>query len=63
MVHHNSDSSLIVDVKSKKHLDPLLMELKKSVHGKLNESFSQRGDGVLIYHGRLCVPDIEDLRN
>ena len=26
MVHHNSDSLLVVKVKSKKHLDPLLME-------------------------------------
>ena len=28
MVHHNSNSSLVVEVKSKQHLDPLLMELK-----------------------------------
>ena len=26
MIHHNSDSSLVVEVKSKYHLDPLLME-------------------------------------
>ena len=36
MVHHNSESSLVVEVKSKKHLDPLLMELKESVLGRLN---------------------------
>ena len=47
MVHHNSDSSLVVEVKSKQHLDPLLMELKESILGKLNESFSQGGYGVL----------------
>ena len=28
MAHHNSDSSLVVKVKTKKHLNPLLMELK-----------------------------------
>ena len=39
MVHHNSDSSLVVEVKSKQHLDPLLMDLKESVLTKLNESF------------------------
>ena len=43
MVHHKSDSSLVVEVKSKQHPYPLLMELKESVHGKLNESFSQGG--------------------
>ena len=28
MVHHNSESSLVVEVKSKQHLDQPLMELK-----------------------------------
>ena len=37
IVHHNSESSLVVEVKSKKHLDLVLMELKESVLGKLNE--------------------------
>ena len=63
MVPHNYDSSLVVEVKYKQHLDPLLMELKESVLGMLNESFSQCGDGVLRYQGRLCVLDFEDLRN
>ena len=43
IVHHNSDSSLVVEVKSKKHFDQTLMELKESVLGKLNESFSLGG--------------------
>ena len=64
MVHHNSNSSLVVKVKSKKNLDPLLMELKKSVLGKINESFSQGGGMVFCrYQGRLCVLDVEDFRN
>ena len=41
MVHNNFDSSLLVEVKSKQHLDPLLMELKESVLGKLNDSFTR----------------------
>ena len=41
MVQHNLESSLVVEVKSRQHLDPLLMELNKSVHTKYNESFSQ----------------------
>ena len=43
IVHHNSDSSLVLEVKSKHHLDRLLMELKELILGKLNASFSQGG--------------------
>ena len=43
MVNYNSESSLVVKVKSKQHLDQPLMELKESVLGKLNESFSLGG--------------------
>ena len=53
----------MVEVKSKKHLDPLLMELKESVLSKSNESFSQGRDGVLMYQGKLCVLDVVDLRS
>ena len=46
IVHHNSESSLVVEVKSKQHLDLALMELKESVLVKLNESFSLGGGMV-----------------
>ena len=36
MVGNNSESSLVVEVKSKKHHDKSLIELKKTVLGKLN---------------------------
>ena len=54
VVHHNSESSLVVEMKSKKHLDKSLMDLKKSVLGKLNEAFSLRG---MVYLGtkKDCV--------
>ena len=41
MVHNNSASSLVLEVKSNQHLDPLLMELKKLVLRKVNELFSR----------------------
>ena len=37
--HHSSESSLVVEVKSKQHIGQLLMEMKESVLSKLNESF------------------------
>ena len=45
MFHYNSNSSLVVEFKSKKHLDILLMKLKESVLGKLNESSYQEWKG------------------
>ena len=48
IVHHNFKSSLVAEVNSKKHLDPLLIELKESVLRKFNESFSQER-GVMLY--------------
>ncbi|WMV46413.1 hypothetical protein MTR67_039798 [Solanum verrucosum] len=47
MVRHNSESSVFVDVKSKQHLDPILMELKVSVLNQAIETFSQGEDEVL----------------
>ena len=40
IVHHNSESSIVDDVKSKQQLDLVLMELKESILAKLNQSFS-----------------------
>ena len=43
MNHHNSELSLVVEGKSNKHLDHLLIDLKGSALGKLNKSFSFGG--------------------
>ena len=56
MVHHTSDSSLVLEVKSKQHLYPLLMELKESVLGKHNESLSQGGMVFLDTKGDYVYP-------
>lgn len=50
-VYYNSGSSLVVVVKSKQHLDLLLMEFMEYVHDNINESFSEGVDGVLSYQG------------
>ncbi|WMV46471.1 hypothetical protein MTR67_039856 [Solanum verrucosum] len=47
MVHHSFESSFVVDVKSKQHLDPILMDLKESVLNKSVKAFSQGGMGCL----------------
>ena len=43
MVHHNSESYLVIKVKYKQHLGQPLTELKESVLGKINKSFSLGG--------------------
>ena len=43
VVHHKSKSTLVVEMNSMQHLDPLLMELKYLVLAKMSESFSQGG--------------------
>ncbi|WMV19134.1 hypothetical protein MTR67_012519 [Solanum verrucosum] len=60
MVHNGSESSFVMDVKAKQGLDPILVELKETVLKKFVETFSQGGDGVLRYQGRLCVPNVDD---
>ncbi|KAH0651615.1 hypothetical protein KY284_031527 [Solanum tuberosum] len=62
MVHNGSESSFVMDVMSKPGLDPILVELKESVLKKSVEAFSQGGDGMLRYQVRLCVPDVDGLR-
>ena len=53
---------MVVEVKEKQESDPILLELKGAVNNQRVEVFSQRGDGVLCYQGRLCVLDVGELR-
>ena len=53
---------MVVEVKENQESDPILLELKGTVNNQRVEVFSQWGDGVLRYQGRLCVPDVGELR-
>ena len=61
-VQNREESSLVVEVKEKQESDPILLELKGEVNNQRVEVFSQGGDGVLRYQGRLCVPYVGELR-
>ena len=61
-VHPSSESSFVVEDKKGQHLDPVFMELNKSVLLKMNESFALGGDGILRYCDKLCVPDVDYLQ-
>ena len=59
-IHKGAESFFVVEVKENQDSDPILLELKDAVHNQRVEVFSQGGDGVLRYQGRLCVLDVGD---
>ena len=63
LVQKGSESSLMNDVKVKQDLDPKLVELKKLVVEKNIEAFSLKEDGILRYQDRLCVSDVDGLKD
>ena len=62
IVQNGVECFFVVEVKEKQDIDPILLELKNTVHNQRVEVFSQGGDGVLRYQGRLCVPNVGELR-
>lgn len=41
---------------------PILHQLKCVIHHQKIEVFSQGGDNVLYYHGRISNPDVGELK-
>ena len=62
IIQNVAESSLVVEVKKKQESDPTFLELKGAVNNQRVEVFSQGGDGVLRYQGRLSVPDVGEFR-
>ncbi|WMV37208.1 hypothetical protein MTR67_030593, partial [Solanum verrucosum] len=51
-----------LEVKEKHDSDPILHQLKGTVHQQKVKVFFQEGDGVHCYQGRLCIPNVGKLR-
>ena len=62
LVQKGSVSSLVHDVKVNQDLDPRIVELKRLVVEKNIEAFSLKVDGILRYQDRLCVLNIDGLK-
>ncbi|XP_075077559.1 uncharacterized protein LOC142164177 [Nicotiana tabacum] len=63
MVRNGAESSLVAEVKEKQLIDPALAQMKEAVLNNNSLTFSLGGeDGVLRCQGRLCVPDVDNLR-
>ena len=55
--------SLIDQIKGKQIQDKVLAnEVNKIMKGEIEEKFNISQDGMLMMKGRVCVPDVEDLR-
>ena len=55
--------SLIDQIRGKQMQDEeLAKEVNKIMRGEAEENFSNSQDGMLMMKGRVCVPDVEDLR-
>ncbi|XP_070024797.1 uncharacterized protein [Nicotiana sylvestris] len=63
IVQNRAELLLVAEVKEKQFNDPLLAQLKEGIHKHKSTTFSfGMYDGTLRYQGRLCVPDIDGLR-
>ena len=62
MVTNGAESSLVSEVKQKQDQDPILHDIKESVHNQRALAFEQWGDGVLKYQGRLRIPKVDGLQ-
>ncbi|XP_070034374.1 uncharacterized protein [Nicotiana tomentosiformis] len=62
-VKNKVESFLVAKVKEKKFSDPYLLQLNEGIHKHKTTTFEQGGDdGTLRYRGKLCIPDIDGLR-
>ena len=62
IVHELAKSYLCSEVKEKQDEDPTLMQIKKDVGQQKVMSFEIGGDGILRFQGRLCVSNVDRLR-
>ncbi|XP_070045421.1 uncharacterized protein [Nicotiana tomentosiformis] len=63
VLKNTAKSSLIAEVKEKQYGDPELVKWRERVPQQKKPLLELKGDGVLRYRGRLCVPDVEGLRD
>ncbi|XP_019238505.1 PREDICTED: uncharacterized protein LOC109218581 [Nicotiana attenuata] len=63
VLQNRAESSLVTEVKETQFSDPYLLQLKEGIHKQKTMAFEQGGDdGTLRCRGRLCVPDVDGLR-
>ncbi|XP_070002585.1 uncharacterized protein [Nicotiana sylvestris] len=63
VLQNTAKSSLIAEVKERQYEDPELVKLRERVPQQKKPLLELKGDGVLRYKGRLCVPKVARLRD
>ena len=55
--------SLVDQIRRRQMQDEkLVIEIQKIMNGEVSKGFSIAQDGMLTLRGRICVPDVDDLR-
>jgi hypothetical protein len=56
-------SSLLQEIRRGQLEDEKVQEIKRNIEEEKSPSFSEDDEGVLRYKGRICVPNIKELKN
>ncbi|XP_070054115.1 uncharacterized protein [Nicotiana tomentosiformis] len=62
LIGMGAKSTLVEQVEAKQFDDPSLLKLKEGVLSGMIKNFALDENGVKRLDGRLCVPNVEDLR-
>ncbi|MCF8701880.1 hypothetical protein L3054_10855 [Corynebacterium sp. MC-10] len=61
-VRELAEPSIVAEIKQRQYEDPNLVRYRDSVSEGEHTSFQISPEGTLLFRGRLCVPDVADLR-
>jgi hypothetical protein len=56
-------SSLFQEIQRGQLEDEKIQEIKRNIKEEKSPRFSEDGEGVLWYKGRICVPNIKELKD
>jgi hypothetical protein len=56
-------SSLLQEIQKDQVEDEKIQEIKCNIKEENSSSFSKDGEGVLWYKGRICVPNVKELKD
>jgi hypothetical protein len=57
------DSTLSQDIRKGQLIDEKVQEIKRNIKEGKSPGFTKDDQGVLWYKGRICVPDIKEIKN
>jgi hypothetical protein len=58
-----ASSSLLQEIQRCQLEDEKIQKVKRNIKEEKSPSFSEDDEGVLWYKGRICVPNVKDLKD